>query len=58
MCGARIIKQPKQVENSYNHKQKYKTTGEKKREHTKEFVYPVQSNIDLVWGREQPSIPL
>jgi len=34
-----------------------KTTRERKREHT-EFVYPVRSNIDLVWGREQSYVPL
>jgi len=31
---------------------------EKERENTKKFVYPVRSNIDLVWGREQLSVPL
>jgi hypothetical protein len=33
-----------------------KTIMEKKK-HTM-FVCPVRSNYDLLWGREQPSIPL
>jgi len=54
---SKIIKQPKKVGGSYKHKQKYKTTSKRKREHTK-FVYPVRSNTDLVWRREQLSVPL
>jgi len=38
---------------SKNRKQQMK----RKREQTK-FVYPIRSNTNLVWGREQPSVPL
>jgi len=37
---------------SYNHKPKVENNERKERENTKEFVYPVRSKIDLVWGRE------
>jgi len=57
MCGAKQSSNQYQCENSYKHKQKYKTARERKREHRK-FVYPVRSHTDLVWGREKPSVPL
>jgi len=38
-------------------KRKSRKQQEKEGEHTK-FVYLVRSNIDLVWGREQSSVPL
>jgi len=31
---------------------------EVKKKNTREFVYLVRSNTDLVWGREQLSVPL
>jgi len=34
-----------------------KQREKRKREHTK-FVYPVRSKTDLLWGREQHSVPL
>jgi len=47
MCGA-----------SNNQATKSRKQREKrKREHTK-FVYPVRSQTDLAWGREQSSVPL
>jgi len=40
-----------------NTNKRRKTARERKREHMK-FVYLVRSKTDLVWGREQPSVPL
>jgi len=58
MCGASNnqvtkIKCMKVINTSKSKKQREK----ERREHTK-YLYPVRSNTDLVWGREQPSVPL
>jgi len=58
MCGATNnqatnINMGTIINTSKSRKQREK----RKRDHTK-FVYPIRSNTDLVWGREQPSVPL
>jgi hypothetical protein len=41
-----------------NKTNKIKQQERRERERTRESVYPVRSNDDLLWGREQLSVPL
>jgi len=58
MCGASDSQATKTkcMEVIITNKSK-KQREKREREHTK-FVYPVRSKTNLVWGREQPSVPL
>jgi len=55
---SKLIKQPISTWITVISTSKSRKQPEKeKREHMK-FVYPVRSKIDLIWGREQSSVPL
>jgi len=58
MCGASNNQATKiKCMEVINTRKGRKQREKRKREHTK-FVYLVRSKTDLVWGREQPSVPL